>query len=254
MHEYFRKLGYSSPSSKTDGVFQWHFNTKLEYFEKIHASDEYARDFDIYMANLRLLRQGHWSTWFPVRDELLSEPTLTDESVLIVDVGGGGGHDLANFVHNFPDSRGRLVLQDLPAVIKNNTDNYHPRIEAMAHDIFQKQPIRGARVYYTRVVLHDWSDDECRVILGHLRDAMKPGLSRLLLNELVIPDSGCSSSAAAADIHMMVGFGGKERTVGDWSQLAASMGLYVHKIWQTDNTKTPEFLIDIRLVGLTSKP
>ena len=39
--------------------------------------------------------------------------------ILLVDVGGGKGHDLIKFSTKYPSARGRLVLQDLPSVIQN---------------------------------------------------------------------------------------------------------------------------------------
>lgn len=37
------------------------------------------------------------------------------------------------------------------------------------HDFFEPQPIPGARVYFVRVVLHDWDDDHAIKILKNLR-------------------------------------------------------------------------------------
>lgn len=39
-------------------------------------------------------------------------------------------------------------------------------------------------------VLHDWPDEQCRKILENLAPAMKRGFSKLLINEIVISDTG----------------------------------------------------------------
>lgn len=84
----------------------------------------------------------HWVHWFPVQEELINGSSGKDEDVLLVDVGGGKGHDLNKFITTFPDAKGRYVLEDLPVVIDDTYDR-NPRIEAVKHDFFQEQPIQG---------------------------------------------------------------------------------------------------------------
>jgi hypothetical protein len=86
----------------------------------------------------------HWVHWFPIQEELINGSSGKDEDVLLVDVGGGKGHDLNKFITTFPDAKGRYVLEDLPVVI-DDTYNRNPRIEAVKHDFFQKQPIQGMK-------------------------------------------------------------------------------------------------------------
>lgn len=51
------------------------------------------------------------------------------------------------------------------------------------HDFFTEQPVLNAAVYFLRVVIHDWSDEDAAQILRHLRNAAGP------LSKLVIFDS-----------------------------------------------------------------
>ena len=44
------------------------------------------------------------------------------QSRLLVDIGGGRGHDLEAFKHTNPNAEGKLVLQDLPPVIYDIKD------------------------------------------------------------------------------------------------------------------------------------
>jgi len=69
--------------------------------------------------------------------------------------------------------------------------------------------------------LHDWPDDQCVEIVRHVKKVMKPGWSRLLVNEHVIPDKGegVSWEARYLDLYMMVKFGARERTEGEWRGL-----------------------------------
>ena len=94
----------------------------------------------------------------------------------------------------------------------------------------------GARAYYLSNVLHDWPDDKCQLILSNLASAMTPGYSKILLNELVLPDQGCSLVAAQIDINMMANLAATERSEWQWRDLVDSVGLKIEKIW----TDVPE--------------
>ena len=62
--------------------------------------------------------------------------------ILLVDVGGGNGHDLIRFLNKYPSAWGRLILQDLPNLIQN-LEGLSPGIQAMGHDFFTPQVIKG---------------------------------------------------------------------------------------------------------------
>ena len=65
---------------------------------------------------------------------------------------------------------------------------------------------------------------------------MTPNYSKILLNELVLPDKGCGILGATRDFIMMVDVAGQERSEMQWRELAGSAGLKVEKIW----TDVPE--------------
>lgn len=79
-------------------------------------------------------------------------------------------------------------------------------------------------------VLHDWPDNLGRKILDNLVAAMKPGYSKLLVNENVIPDTGAYWETTSLDIIMMQ-IGSGERTERQWRALLESAGLKVVNIW-----------------------
>jgi hypothetical protein len=64
---------------------------------------------------------------------------------------------------------------------------------------------------------------------------MRPGHSRILLSESVLPDVGVPVLDALLDIHMMLS-GGMERSRKQWTTLLAPMGLEIVKIWGDDMT------------------
>ena len=64
------------------------------------------------------------------------------DTVLFVDIGGSLGHQCADLRKRLsPDTRGRIVLQDLPAVLAAAPDT--PGVEKMAHDFWTEQPVKG---------------------------------------------------------------------------------------------------------------
>lgn len=67
-----------------------------------------------------------------------------DNTATIVDVGGGRGHILRQIKKSAPELKGKFILQDQATVIADNGTETQPYgIEAMAHDFFQPQPIKG---------------------------------------------------------------------------------------------------------------
>ena len=224
MHDYFRETGYKSPVDHLNGPLQWTLNTKIDYFEFINSDEERLTSFNMLMTRIRSTRK-HWTEWYPVESEIL-EGLPDDGSMALIDVGGAKGHDLEIFLDRYPCAHGRLMLQDLPGTI-NSIDSLKDGIKAVAHDFYTPQPEKGARAYYMHFVLHDWSDDKCREILRQIMPAMRPGYSKILINEAVLPDTGCPPEFAAADINMMSILGGMERSRAHWIELCESVGLQV---------------------------
>lgn len=94
----------------------------------------------------------------------------------------------------------------------------------------------GARAYFTHFILHDWPDDDCVKIAGRVRDAMTPGYSKFLVHEHVIPAVKQDNEQTALDLIMMTGFGGKERSEAQWSDLLEKRcGLKIVNIYTVVN-------------------
>lgn len=136
-----------------------------------------------------------WMEWFP--EEALFTNKQSPSEVFMVDVGGGYGHDICSVASRFPEEKVRMVLQDLSGVLaegekerKESGQILDPRIELQPHDFFEKQPVKGAEVYFMHKIMHDWPDKDCKVILEKIRDAMGPE-SRILINDCILPNQGC---------------------------------------------------------------
>lgn len=228
--EFLQLTKYKNPVDNTYSSFQEAFRTKLKMWEYIFERPERLNAFNTFMEGQRVGRV-QWFHHFPV-DSLGGDSNNAD-TVLMVDVGGGRGHDLEAFKSAYPQQQGRLIVQDLSATID---DIKHPKpgIEAMKHDFFRSQPVKGAKSYYFRNIFHDWPDSEARVILQHTADAMAKGVSRVLINEWVLSDTNASIKSAQMDINMMCLFSGTERTRSQWDALLGRAGLKIVKIWGPD--------------------
>lgn len=161
---------------------------------------------------------------------ILGSSSIGDSSAL-VDVGGGAGLVLDDFRKAVPWP-GRLVLQEQEMVIQIAREAGLPdSIELQAHDFFTEQPLKGARAYHLRYILHDWSDEKSLQILGHLKDAMTPGYSKILINECVLADKGASWQHVSLDMFMMALCSSHERTETEWRALINKAGLRIAGIW-----------------------
>lgn len=106
-----------------------------------------------------------------------------------------------------------------------------------------EQPI-GAKVYYTHFVLHDFPDEACLTILKHVVTVMEPGYSRLLLNEVVLPNERCPSLFATADITMMTNLAAQQRTQDEWIHLLRTAGYEVQGITMSGDEGDCEGVIE----------
>lgn len=94
---------------------------------------------------------------YPFRSQLSSQIRTDPDAVTLVDIGGGYGHAIQQIEAEYPHLKGRFVLQDLPKTI-DKIDPAHAAkagYEPMAHDFFKPQPVKGAKYYHLRRVLHD---------------------------------------------------------------------------------------------------
>lgn len=101
-------------------------------------------------------REGRASCFhhFAMEDSFRYESNNPD-AVLIVDVGGGRGHDMEAFKEAFPNQRGRLVVQDLPTTI-DEIRHLIIDVKAMKHDFFISQSIKNKEIFHhqsTRLTL-----------------------------------------------------------------------------------------------------
>ncbi|KAL8665819.1 MAG: hypothetical protein Q9202_001941 [Teloschistes flavicans] len=188
-----------------------------------------------------------WTDSYPAKIRLCEQIEPSANAVLLVDIGGGNGHVLKDFVQDPAHRTGRLILQDLSSALGNVDDLTQLGIEAMACDFFTPQPVKGAKAYYLRGILHDWPDRACLSILRNIAAAMRREYSILLLDEMVLPDTNIPPKGALLDLSMMALETGAERTSKQWHNLLASACLRIAKVWSGD--RGLESVIEAELVG-----
>lgn len=232
--EYLQVIGYKSPEDPLFAPLQYAHNFKQDGFSWLCENPAALTRFNAFMEGQRADRP-HWADWFPIPDQILASAHKGSDGPLLVDIGGGRGHDLLGFKQRFPEAPGKLVLEDLPTVIeeaRSALDLEGNGIDAVGYDFFaQEQPIKGARVYYFRNIFHDWSDDKARLIIKNLVPAMERGYSKVLMEEYIIPDKNARALEGMTDIAVMVFCSGLERTRQRFTNLLESAGLKVTKFW-----------------------
>ena len=104
----------------------------------------------------------------------------------------------------------------------------------------------SARAYYFRNIFHDWSDENCAKILHQTTQAMTPAYSKILINELVIPDENASLFTTRSDINMMAMLASMERSEQQWRELLGGVGLRIVEIWtkEIDSERIIECVLD----------
>ncbi|KAI1269964.1 O-methyltransferase-domain-containing protein [Xylariaceae sp. FL1019] len=227
---FLKANNYQNPTDRTK-LSLWRYATgcELPYFDWLNLPENSARRdaFERHMAFKTLSKK--WYEAVPL-DEVLRKEVEGD--ALLVDIGGNTGYDLQGFHKAHPDRPGKLILQDTPSVVE--AVKLESPFEVMAHDMFTPQPVKGANAYYMKMVLHDWGDEDCQRILSNIKPAMKKGKSKILVNEMVIPQKNAEWFATGVDIIMLNTHSSYERTERDWERLAESAGLKVNRIWDCD--------------------
>jgi hypothetical protein len=146
---------------------------------------------------------------------------------VICDVAGGVGTLLAAIL----ERRGRAqgVLIDAPEVLEEGRRFLHSkglaeRVQLRPGDLFGELDAR-ADVYVLKWILHDWSDEACRAILGRVRATMPQG-SRLVSVDQHLERNRPSPITSMVDLHMLVECeGGRERSPAEVQALMHDAGL-----------------------------
>ena len=236
----------SSLSHPTDTrtSFEVGHNSPVDFYTWLETHPVQSQAFHRFMdAQFAILPT--WMDVIPFDTEYASGST--PEMPIFVDVGGGNGHQCALLQKKFPSLKGKIVLQDRPAVLeKAVTDE---KVERMSYDYLTPQPVKGeltaltnpselthwsgARTYYFRQIFHNNNDETCRRILQSHLSAMDAS-SVLLIDDKVLPDEkplgGSVEYTAGLSLAMLVMFNAMERKESQWRKLLGDSGYEIRSI------------------------
>ncbi|HUH92929.1 MAG TPA: methyltransferase [Casimicrobiaceae bacterium] len=150
---------------------------------------------------------------------------------LAVDVGGGSGALMVHILQQYPDARG--LVFDQPHVV----ERAHAALAAggvldrcrIAGGSFLDSVPAGGDAYILQHVLHDWNDADCVTILRRCCEAMAPSSALLVVENIVHEGAARTDPLAMLDLHMLVMFGGRERTLNEYRSLLRSAGLEIRR-------------------------
>ena len=86
--------------------------------------------------------------------------------------------------------------------------------------------LAGARVYYFRNVLHDFTDEQCAKLLRNTKSAMRKD-SIILIDDIIVPERGAHWTVAQLDVSMMSSLASAERTYDQWVRLIDSVDMKI---------------------------
>ncbi|KKK15907.1 O-methyltransferase [Aspergillus rambellii] len=230
LHEFLKSNGWRAPDSTTNNPYTHAHDTNgKSMFQNLCENPKRMEAF-----NDGMTVQAMTSLWmidlFPFQ-KILSEMSPTPNTTLAVDVGGGKGKAICRIRSLCGDLPGRYILQDQDHVVKSAKATLDEGIETMPHDFFKKQPIQGACTYLVRRCLHNWPQDRVIEILKNIATAMEPNKSRLLIEEIIVPEEKPGIEEGWMDLIMM-SIGAKQRTMKEWETVLRLAGLEVKNVYQ----------------------
>jgi hypothetical protein len=196
--------------------------------------------------NAAMARRGRWQA-----AAVLEAADLT-EVATVVDVGGGRGGMLTALLGEVEGLLG--IVADQPHVVSEAETalaaaGLADRCRAVPADFFEAVPT-GGDGYVLSNILHDWTDDECVAILRVVRAAM-PAHARLWVLERVLDpepprDPFEQAELHLLDLHMLVTFGARERSVAEYAALLTAAGFTAPEVRRTS---VPFDVLECRLAG-----
>jgi hypothetical protein len=152
----------------------------------------------------------------------------------LADIGGGNGSLIGAVLQRYPEMEG--LLFDLGHVVGRARANLHAfdvvdRCTVIEGSFFESIP-SGADAYIFRHIIHDWTDEQCILILGHCHNVI-PQQGKLLIVEAVVPAGDERSLAKDFDMTMLTFPGGIERTAEEYKSLLDQAGFQLYSITPT---------------------
>lgn len=141
-HEFVRKRGWRTPTDAKDTSLMYAYGTDKNVFAWLQSLG-YSTYVNDHMGGYRLGRMPWMApAFYPVKERLIDGASTVPDSPFLVDIGGNVGHDLTEFRRYYPNTPGKLILQDLPVVI-GQIEDLDRTITCMGYDFHNEQPVKG---------------------------------------------------------------------------------------------------------------
>lgn len=151
----------------------------------------------------------------------------------VVDVGGASGALIAGLLRKNPVLEGTILERpDVVARAKAAVAGrgLASRCDVVAGDFFVSVP--EADIHILKYIIHDWDDEQSRLILSNCAHALRPK-GRVVLVEMVVPEDDRTSWAPLMDLNMLAVLPGRERTEREFRSLLGTAGLRLDRITPT---------------------
>lgn len=271
---------WGTTEANDQSAYQIAFKTDLTVFQHAAQDPALSAQFGAYMKN-QAATNPRVSLKHLINGFDWSNLDSSSEAVTVVDVGGSMGHASLALARAFP--RLRFVIQDLEKTVQvarnalpslGLPDEVASRLSFEVHDFNAPQPAIPGRggtsssitdadtntnvvVFLLRMIMHDWPNAECAVILRHLADFLRsqdPAVAskgRILIMDTVLPgksksfDSSQSQSSRVEesrlrlrDLMMMQAHNARERDYDEWVALLgrADKGLRLKNVVQPEGS------------------
>ncbi len=172
---------------------------------------------------------------------LSSPSTNNDPNNHFVDVGGGSGTFCIEFCKALPHWKGSIYeLSGVCPIAEKFFDLYNDaqltdRIKAVPGDMFQDKLYPPAACYGFGNILHDWSDDDNKVLLQKAYDSLPPsigGKGKVIILEMLVAEDVLSTTNAAAGLNlvMVTNENGRQYKASELKSILESIGFVDVKV------------------------
>ncbi|QHO09322.1 Isoflavone 7-O-methyltransferase [Arachis hypogaea] len=219
-------------SSSIHHLNKWFYDENRPLYE-ITLGKPLWEFLDKNPANLSLFNDAMASDSQMIKLALKDHNMVFEGLETIVDVGGGNGTTALIISEKFPALK--WIVFDLPQVVKNLKG--FNNLSFVGGDMFDSIP--KADAILLKLVLHNWSDDNCVKILRNCKDAVNTSSKiknkgKIIILEAVINEEQDEPEITRLkflmNISMHIILHGKERTKKEWESIFYEAGLYNYKI------------------------
>lgn len=233
---FLKQTGYKNLDSIQPCAWHPGHDEEQNVLQYLSSNPTMLEESNRLMASQRL-SSPTWLDAYPV------EFSASPSGIYFVDIGGGVGHMCTALKERIGDVPGRVILQDVPQMISSLSTGQC--FEPMIHNFFMEQPIKGAKYYYLRNIMHGLNDASCQKVLTQTKAAL--AADSMLVDDIIMPKQGAHWRTVHLDLSMMAALGAMVRTKEEWEALVESVGLKITSIHTYDEVQG-DSLLEIMLI------